>query len=219
MKNVYVGQIFGRLKVHAFSHTDGRSRFWRCECECGTFISVPTAHLNNGNTKSCGCLKSDKARARVFKHGGKGTPEYEIWKALKQRCLNARNKAYPQYGARGITVCAEWRTSFEQFRKDMGPRPSDNHSIERMNNNGPYAPWNCRWATDGEQRRNSRQIHNVTISGRTQCLSDWAKELGKDYSTVKVRIKKGMSAANALLQPIIPPKERGGGRPKSKPSA
>jgi hypothetical protein len=95
------------------------------------------------------------------------TAEYRIWNAMRYRCGNPANDAYPLYGGRGITVCERWERSFEAFFADMGPRPSRKHSLDRINNNGPYAPENCRWATTAEQALNKRGKRRVVLDSMT----------------------------------------------------
>jgi hypothetical protein len=90
-------------------------------------------------------------------HNRSRTREYSSWLNLIQRCTNPKNPRYKHYGGRGITVCPEWRLSFEQFFKDMGPRP-EGRSIDRINNDGNYEPGNCRWATAYEQNFNKRYL-------------------------------------------------------------
>jgi hypothetical protein len=100
---------------------------------------------------------------KVTKHGGSKLPEYQIWSAMIQRCLNPNNKRYKDYGGRGIKVCDRW-LEFENFYEDIGPRPTPEHVIDRINNDGPYEKSNCRWATPSESARNKfRNIDDVII--------------------------------------------------------
>lgn len=96
---------------------------------------------------------------------------------MKNRCYDPNNVKFARYGGRGIVVCERWRDSFENFLSDMGERPKGK-SIERINNDGNYEPGNCRWATQGEQMRNAITTHNLTFRGKTQCMTDWAHDLG-----------------------------------------
>jgi len=90
------------------------------------------------------------------KHGLSNTPEYNVYKLIKQRCYNKRNPEYKRYGKRGIFMCEEWLLDFKAFYEDMGERPTNKHSIDRINNNGNCTPGNCKWSTAKEQAANRR---------------------------------------------------------------
>lgn len=192
------GRQFTRLTVIGFDRKDGKHRRWWCRCACGRELSVVQDALTAGRNKSCGCYRSDTTGTRFTTHGKARSSEYGSWCAMKARCSNPRTKQYRDYGGRGIVVCPEWTESFEQFFADMGPRPTRQHSLDRIDNDGPYTPSNCRWAIATEQRRNTRVTKMVTWDGRTRCLKDWSAELGIPRATLFYRLKKGVPVAEAF---------------------
>lgn len=126
-------------------------------------------------------------------------PEYALWKAMLRRCENPKDKGFKNYGARGIKVCARWK-SFENFYKDMGARPVGK-SLERRNNNRGYSPSNCYWADRATQNNNTRSNIPLTYLGRTQTVTQWCSELGLKPFTVYMRLRKGWTAERALSTP------------------
>src|SRR5712675_2993981 len=128
------GRRFGKLKVIDISGGRDSSNqiMWECKCDCGEELDVAGHSLRSHNTRSCGCLNTIDRQT----HGMSDSPEYGVWAAMNDRCRNPNTASYKNYGARGIRVCFAWISSFEQFYEDMGPRPSDEYSIERINNDG-----------------------------------------------------------------------------------
>src|SRR5216684_477049 len=131
------------------------------------------------------------------RHGLHDRPEYGAWHQMKSRCETPSNKAFKNYGARGITLCERWH-DFAAFFADMGPRPTPEHSIERVNNNGPYSPDNCKWGTKLEQGRNKRTTVFLTLGEVTRTLTEWCEVTGIKDATLRRRLVRGWSEERTL---------------------
>lgn len=191
------GRRFNRLTIISYEGQVAGGAAWLARCDCGNEKVVKRKHLLSGKQQSCGCLRNEKHPMQT--HGRTKTPEYRAWKAMKGRCLSPTNKRYEYYGGRGIQVCDEWRDSFEAFLCDMGPRPSDEHSLDRIDPDGNYEPGNVRWADKLTQLRNRRNVARATINGETKTLTEWAKEYGISPELVRSRVKdRGWELMRAL---------------------
>ena len=153
VRNNLEGLKFGKLTVIGFSNTNKHGQaMWKCRCECGNETIVKGSHLTTGHTISCG------KHAKHCKHGMTKKRPYRIWQDMKSRCENPKVACFKHYGGRGITVCEEWRNSFEAFYEWATSHGySDELTLDRIDVNGNYCPDNCRWATWHEQRINQRK--------------------------------------------------------------
>lgn len=199
------GMVFGRLTVlsrvenpkKAIGNTNQQA-FWLCRCLCGKETIVRSQSLRTGETTSCGCFHRHIASQSLRTHGKSHTPEHQAYVHIRQRCLNTRDASYHRYGGRGIQCL--W-ASFQDFLKDMGPRPGPQYSIDRIDNNGHYRKENCRWATQAEQMNNMSRNHVLTFNGATRSLSEWSKVTGLNYGTLVWRIQSRWTAERALTTP------------------
>lgn len=198
--NITKGQRFGRLTVIGRAEVPGaRNVMWECRCDCGNMTVGAAANLGK-TKKSCGCIAQENGtrvlRGNTYRrtHNQSDSAEYKVWSTMKQRCYNPSNPRYEEWGGRGITICDRWVNSFENFMADMGWRPTARHTIERKNNDGPYSPENCIWATRRTQARNRRSNHIVTIDGKSMCVREWCEFLymrkGKVYEMTAPRGRK-----------------------------
>lgn len=205
------GQKFGRLTaIERAPNSIHKKARWRCRCECGNEKTIVAGDLRSGRTLACGCLGREQLRAAPQvgspKHGLCYTPEYRAWGSMIQRCTNSKSRSFKNYGGRGITVCAEWRKSFEAFFAYVGNRPSPDHTLDRFpNQNGNYEPGNVRWATQVEQMNNVRNNVRVVYRGEKMTLPEAIRKAGNIASRTAVgyRIRVGWPIDRAVETPSI----------------
>ena len=198
-----VGHRFGRLEVVGFcGKTKYRHSIWRCKCDCGEYVTVEKPALISGKTQSCGCLHSEQSaingKAGLI-HGMSRTPTYRAWNSLIQRCTNAANASYKDYGGRGIKVCDRWLESFENFYADMGERP-EGMTLDRIDNDKGYEPDNCRWATAEQQANNRRNNRRFECDGSLLTVAQIAKQSSVNEDKLRYRLYEGMSVEQSINQ-------------------
>lgn len=185
-----IGKKFGRLMVLELDFID-KSHYthWKCKCDCGNIVSVRRNQLTSGDTISCGCYHKEHNHEFGLKHGLTGHPLYTVWAGIKGRCLNPNVENYERYGARGITICDEWKNNFKAFYDwAIANGYQDNLTIDRIDNNGNYEPNNCRWITKKEQQSNTRRNHFIEYKGVVHTLTQWAEILGVNIETLRYRV-------------------------------
>lgn len=200
------GKIFDQLTVVGFAGKRidkcGKIKYyWHCVCSCGRAAVACRRSLVLGEHTSCGCKWMERLMNGVITHSSSYTPEYKIWSSMRQRCSNPKAVGWINYGGRGIKVCERWE-KFENFIQDMGTKPTKNHSIERIDNNGDYGPSNCRWIPKQLQPRNTRRTIFLTFNGQTKPLFQWAEELSISYQTLFNRLDSGWTTERILGRPV-----------------
>lgn len=183
--DLVLGAVIGRWTVAGPECRVRKMPMVPCRCSCGTQRLVGVYGLLKGQSLSCGCYQRDRVSQLLTTHGHSSrrgpSPEYRAWAGMVGRCYRPSQSCYERYGGRGIRVCDRWRDSFAAFLEDMGPRPTALHTLDRTDNDGDYAPGNCRWATREEQGANTRRTIRITWRGKTQTLVEWARETGLPY--------------------------------------
>lgn len=197
-----IGERYGRLTVEQPAKRKNRENTWLCRCDCGKTTTATSSALATGHKKSCGCYKLERISQAKKTHGESEATLYHKWEGIKQRTLNENCKDYAGYGGRGITICPEWRDSFEAFRDwALANGYQDDLTIERKDVNGDYCPDNCRWATPKDQANNRRNNRVIEHNGERHTLKQWADNAGMSLEALKYRLDSGWDMERALKTP------------------
>jgi hypothetical protein len=184
----------------------GGHPYYLCRCKCGKTKTVRISTVISGNVNGCNsCSKIKHGHNQV----GQMSSEYKSWESAKQRVTNPNCEGYESYGGRGIAMCDRWLESFSEFLKDMGPKPSPHHTIERLDSDDGYYPGNCVWATLAEQNRNKKGVIRITHNGKTQCAAEWERELGFRDGAIREKLSKGLTFEQAIARPITNERKEG----------
>ncbi len=203
LKSDVIGKRFGRWIVNQSAGVSERSQFlFFCTCDCGQTRIVVGHDLIRGKSKSCGCFSRDETKRRLTTHNLSGSKIYWIWLAIKDRCHNKNKAGYKNYGGRGIIVCPSWEKSFEQFYEDMKKGYKPHLTIDRIDNDSPYCPFNCRWVTRQDNYLNSSRIKRITINSITKTLTEWLAHFKMARATYGNRVYHcGWPPEKALTTP------------------
>lgn len=190
------GMTYNNLHVlYKLHNVKGRTK-WLCQCKCGTLVEVVGNSLRTGRTKSCGCLRIIN---HVCRHNKSNTRLYSIWRNMKQRCTNPRNKDFKYYGAQGVVVQLDWLDDFDNFyRWAISSGYSDSLTLDRIDCTGDYSASNCRWVTRLEQSNNRSCNKVYTISGERLTLSEACRKYQIRYTKVYKRLLLGWTIYAAL---------------------
>lgn len=199
------GAQYGDLTVLSFAGSIQGHRMFRCLCTCGSQRDVRGESLRRGKATNCGCKTKELLSARFHKHGHakakNRSPEYKTWVAMYSRCYVPSNVLFHRYGGRGIVMCDRWR-DFRNFLADMGPRPFPNAQLDRVDNDGPYSPENCRWASPKQQNRNKSATVLVEFEGKFVPLIALSERFGVPRSRLYQRVRSGWPIERALSEPV-----------------
>jgi hypothetical protein len=194
------GQRFGMLQaLHIVRKDKNNHCIWLCQCDCGNQCEVAGTTLLTGQQKSCGCNKIKFLQEANTTHGKAYEKIYRVYQHIIHRCYNASDQAFKNYGGRGISVCDEWkddRSAFFNWAEESGYK--EGLSIDRIDNDGPYSPANCRWADRTTQANNCRKNVLLTWDNKTLTATHWARELGIKPSLIIGRLRRGLPTERVL---------------------
>ena len=175
-------------------------RVWDCVCICGNHRTLNRQEIITGKRKSCGCMAAELMRKSNTVHGDSHTRRHNIWSGMRERCYTKTDSHYPGYGGRGITVCREWLLNYTAFRDWATANGyTDELSIDRIDNNGPYSPENCRWVNHRSQCNSTRRNHCIEINGEQKTIAEWSRISGVKGPTIRKRLLLGWSPEDAVF--------------------
>lgn len=201
------GRIFPTFTILAREGGGGHCKQarWRCRCQCGKEFVADGADLRRGKVTSCGCITRQKRIERKTTHGMSRSWIYRLWSNEKKRCTCPTDKDWPRYGGRGIIMCPEWVMSFKAYYAHVSTLPhfgEKGYTLNRIDNDGPYAPGNVEWATHKTQANNRTNNRFITWQEETHTLAEWEEITGINQMTISTRIKRGMSINESLSRPV-----------------
>lgn len=202
---VQIGDVFGRWTVTSGPEKLGSAIAFRVVCECGNKGLVRSYPLRHGASISCGCYNKERTAEANSTHGMTGTPEFESWDSMKDRCYSPGRKDSASYYDKGIKVCDRWlgKDGFANFYSDMGKRPKG-YTLDRIDNNGDYTPENCRWTSAKVQANNRNSNRIVRYKGEDYTLCQLAEKAGIRYDTLAWRIERWQSIELAVETKLRP---------------
>lgn len=205
IRNDIAGQKFGKLTAVGPTNTKSGAHYvWEFSCACGgpDRVYKTVGNIRRAAVTECiECYKKTRADCGGAVVLGR-IKEHNAWRLIKVRCYDKNVPEYKYYGAKGVKMCSQWLESFENFYESVGPAPSKEHSIDRIDSNGDYEPCNVRWATWVEQSNNRSNVAKYLHNGVYKTLPEICRELGLNYNFIRQRVKyQGWALDAALKEP------------------
>ncbi|ULF48737.1 hypothetical protein [Bacillus phage BillyBob] len=189
----YIGETISRLYIERIV-VNNKRKYFECLCECGNNTTARCDSVLSGRIQSCGCLRDETTKEVHTKHGDSHDRLYIIYKNIKARCYNTNHDSYNNYGAKGVTMCDEWKSSYACFKKwSIENGYTDTLTIDRIENSKGYEPKNCRWSDRYTQANNTSRNVVIFYNGREDTLSNWCRELDYDYHRLRRLYQKGIT--------------------------
>lgn len=199
---------YGYLELLAHYGSDGAKAYWLARCHsCGSYVIVRPVEIvkqaKRCSVVSCGCQSAILASERARTHGMSKHPAYAVWRSMIDRCRLPTHQAWKNYGGRGITVCKRWQESFQNFWEDMGPTYRPGLTLDRIDNDGPYSPENCRWVSVREQSRNRRNNRYIDTPWGKMTVADAAEKSGIGVTTLLYRLDHNWPQDKLFIEPDV----------------